>query len=121
MMLTRHTRDKPFLAESALPTPSTRLAVPWRIHAQVLLDELLLGHVQAQRRFRERQKSLIGDLRESVSTLTRETEAQSKQIFVLQVRIEKAARATNTRSAVHASPRDGSNPSRDGSNPPLLV
>ncbi len=41
--------------------------------------------MQAQRRFRERQKSLIGDLRESVSTLTRETEAQSKQIFVLQV------------------------------------
>ena len=41
---------------------------------------------QAQRRFRERQKSLIGDLRESVSTLTRETEAQSKQIYVLQAR-----------------------------------
>ena len=44
-----------------------------------------MAAAQAQRRFRERQKSLIGDLRESVSTLTRETEAQSKQIFVLQV------------------------------------
>ena len=42
-------------------------------------------HTQAQRRFRERQKSLIGDLRESVSALTRDNEAQSKQIFVLQV------------------------------------
>jgi hypothetical protein len=40
---------------------------------------------EAQRRFRERQKSLIGDLRETVNVLTREGQAQSKRIFGLQV------------------------------------
>ena len=40
---------------------------------------------EAQRRFRERQKSLIGDLREMVSALTREGHAQSKRVFGLQV------------------------------------
>jgi hypothetical protein len=58
--------------------------------AEQFTDQDLTGLLrccsQAQRRFRERQKSLIGDLRESVSALTRETEAQSKQIFVLQAR-----------------------------------
>jgi hypothetical protein len=39
---------------------------------------------QAQRRFRERQKTLIGDLRENVRLLHSEVESQSKQIFVLQ-------------------------------------
>jgi hypothetical protein len=39
---------------------------------------------QAQRRFRERQKTLIGDLRESVRALQTDVEAQAKQIFVLQ-------------------------------------
>lgn len=40
---------------------------------------------EAQRRFRERQKSLIGDLRDTVDALTRESQAQSKRIFGLQV------------------------------------
>lgn len=41
--------------------------------------------MQAQRRFRERQKTLIGDLRENVRLLHTEVDSQSKQIFVLQV------------------------------------
>jgi hypothetical protein len=43
--------------------------------------------LQAQRRFRERQKTLIGDLRENVRLLHSEVDSQSKQIFVLQVRL----------------------------------
>ena len=58
---------------------------------------------QAQRRFRERQKSLIGDLRESVTALTRETEAQSKQIFVLQVRDDIACATSHCCRCPHYS------------------
>lgn len=43
------------------------------------------GVLQAQRRFRERQKTLIGDLREHVRSLQADVDSQAKQIFVLQV------------------------------------
>lgn len=41
---------------------------------------------QAQRRFRERQKTLIGDLREQVGGLQNDLARQANQLFVVQVR-----------------------------------
>lgn len=40
---------------------------------------------QAQRRFRERQKSLIGDLQDQVGGLQTDLAMQANQVFLLQV------------------------------------
>lgn len=62
----------------------------WVIRMHLDLADVVCTAIamQAQRRFRERQKTLIGDLRENVRALQTDVEAQAKQIFVLQVSTE---------------------------------
>lgn len=90
--VTAHTPHEACLAAFTWPATEQALSSPVAVYTRVKTRHTAgrdsnCRVLQAQRRFRERQKTLIGDLRENVRLLHSEVDSQSKQIFVLQVRL----------------------------------